>query len=284
MRAYLILFWHENYGTVEDNFYMYQRLMSGESIEQIVKDLHWEKEKQVTFIKDGQNETVIHNIVALYETRDIKLMTIVDEQYPDALRQMNVPPCVFCLKGKAEWLQQKRLGIFGNEPLSISGAKIVEEYLLPLRDTIIVGSLSMSLSILLFEQCIYQQKKGLCILTTNIERCMPLKQMFLQRRLTENHLVISELPLSQKHVELTWTRHVELLVGFSSCVCVVETTKHTLSMLAALEAVNQSKDVLVPPVSLFQPYGEGNHLLLTYGANLLISKQDIEDCLSQSRT
>lgn len=213
-----------------------------------------------------------------YKKLDINIVTIFDDNYPNYLLHLNKPPVVLYIKGDMTLLKSSnRLALLSCNQYSVYTEKIIDE-ILCYKASVIVGTLVNSISQYIYEKVINYQRKCINILCTSFLDYYPRRTQFLQRKLEKEHVVITEIPLSQVNQVCCVTRARELIGAFSNAILLLEEDEHFYQLVTINTALNIGREIYVVPQHLFYKNGLVNNLLLKDGAQVYLNTEDILEC------
>lgn len=232
-----------------------------------------------------QKEQTQRNVQRYYQSQQVSVITVYDDAYPNQLLEMYLPPVVLFCRGNLALLQQKSSICFvGNDRLSYYGEQLITTFVPQMQSAVVTGMLNTTVSVVTFEKALQCQLPMIVVLTSGMADYTPLRTLFLRQKIETKGLVISEYPFEKKHQVSQLKRAREVMIGLSKVVCVVEASQQDYSLLCAYCAVEQNKEVLVPPANLFTRHSEGSNQLLKEGASLLLAIEDIDEALHDKRS
>jgi len=217
------------------------------------------------------DEKAAHQLV---NQLDCNVITIVDENYPQAWREMTKPPFVVYLKGCDQQLTTKTVTIVGGKTMTEYSKKAVKRLMarLPKEINVATG----------FEQGVeafaneHAKRRIVCLASGFYADEIYEKQPAYQL-LNENDLLISELPPHSKFSLQAYYRSYHLLMELSSVVCVFGMPSFDLRLKYLNHLTEVGKTVFVLPDQLNR-HTAGGLMLLNQGAKCLIDKGAILNC------
>lgn len=283
MREAIILFVIGQCGTLVESRLFMKALLNTDDIEKalnVVSDMSCQKFRLLWNDKKRQEK-----LLQQYADNDIVILTSLDSAYPKQLSNMSEKPAVLFVKGNVQLLAKKTVSIICDDNVSLYAEQLMSDILIHVQGNSILTSATSYVS-----GCIYdsiRETKSACqqivLAVTGIDVLQPVRYAFLLKRMMQKGLVISELPIGCHMHSSYLSRHRYLLAGLSSVVCVLESARHSYNLLTAYEALNQSKDVVVPPSNLYLSTSQGSNFLLAQGAAFLYEAEDIAYLLENSR-
>lgn len=280
MKELIVIFWHYQMGNTHDAHTFLSLLEQGFTVEECCHHFGLTIE-QYNLLKD--TNLVYYNIVALYQKKEISLTTVFDDAYPSALKEMYFPPIVLACKGDLQLLTSPAVTFVSEDNVSYYAGEIMDDMCHSLKNVVVVLSILFDSSRDIYE---YTQKHHLnCILVlaSGLDKQYPMKHLFLEQHLIKHGLIISEYPLGMTFSKVNLLRHRQLVVGLSIAVCLVECEDKSAHLLNAYMALEQNKEVIVPPHNLFKPNGSGANLLIQQGARMYLTPTDLKEVIQENR-
>ena len=225
----------------------------------------------------------IHNIpidklLAEYLSRNIHLITIFDDAYPEQLKTIYQPPWVLFAKGDISLLKYMRsLAVVGSRDATPYGLKTIE-YLFPElieNRTLIVSGLARGIDAKAHQTAIRLGGKTAGVIAGGFDHIYPKENKNLAHFMMENHLVISEYPPSSFPEKWQFPMRNRIISGVAKGTLVVEAKKKSGSLITAEFALNEGREVFAIPGSILAPDSAGVHELIQQGAKLIKNSQEI---------
>lgn len=205
----------------------------------------------------------------------LNAITILDDAYPECLRNLACPPYVLYYKGNLALLKRSAVAVVGSRNMA-EYAKTLTEQMIPILSQrhVIVSGLAKGI-----DACAHSAAlKGhstIAVLGCGIDRIYPEENRRLYQLIEENGLILSEYPgkaLPLKH-HFPWRNRI--VAALSQTVVVMQADLKSGSMITVNEALNLGKDVYTVPYGLDHPEGQGCNLLIQQGANLILGNDDL---------
>ncbi len=236
----------------------------------------------------------IANAIATFNLNDIDadltwqnhdnhyLLTWCDSDYPALLKEIPDPPIALYAQGDITALHQKRVAMVGTRNPSITGGETARQfaYELALKQVTVVSGLALGIDAQAHRGCLEAQGKTIAVMGTGIDCIYPRRHIQLAEKICHNGLLMTEFPLHSPPNAGHFPRRNRIISGLSSCTLVVEAAIKSGSLITARMALEQNRDVLAIPGSIYNPQSRGCHYLLQQGAKLVTSSHDILDELN----
>jgi DNA processing protein len=207
------------------------------------------------------------------------LLTWSDPEYPALLKEIHDPPVVLYAIGQLSSLQQRTVSIVGTRNPSLAGSKIAHQFAFELakKGIAIVSGLALGIDAQAHRGCLEARGQTIAVMGTGIDCIYPRRHEQLAEQITQNGLLMSELPLQSSPEAGHFPRRNRIISGLSSSTLVVEAAIRSGSLITARLACEQNRDVLAVPGSIHNPQARGCHYLLQQGAKLVTSSDDVLD-------
>lgn len=212
------------------------------------------------------------------------ILTWFDENYPKLLREIADPPPVLYAIGNLSCMDDPTVAMVGTREPSASGRETASRfaYELASKNICIVSGLARGIDAQVHQGCLDAGGKTIAVMGTGIDCIYPSRHRNLADKITENGLLLSELPLKSPPIAGHFPRRNRIISGLSLIILVIEAAIKSGSLITARLALEQNRDVMAIPGSIYNLQSKGCHYLLQQGAKLVTSSQDILDELDLS--
>lgn len=236
--------------------------ISAFDLKQVEADLHWQ------------------------ETKNHRLLTWCDPEYPPLLKEIHDPPIVLYAIGNLACVQSPTVAMVGSRKPSITGSETAWRFAFELakENITIVSGLALGIDAQAHSGCLAAGGKTIAVMGTGIDCIYPRRHARLADKISENGLLLSELPLQSPPAALHFPRRNRIISGLSLSTLVVEAAIRSGSLITARLALEQNRDVLAIPGSIYNPESRGCHHLLQQGAKLVTTSNDVLDELRMDCT
>ncbi len=225
-------------------------------------------------------DTIEADLIWLAQSPNHHLLTWETPSYPSLLEEIPDPPIVLYGQGKLSCLEQMpRIAIVGSRSPSPIGKQIAWRfaYELAQNELTVVSGLALGIDAKAHEGCLASTGKTIAVLGTGIDQIYPQRHRQLADKICENGLLVTEFPLKSTPKTGHFPRRNRIISGLSLATLVVEAAIRSGSLITAQLALEQNREVLAIPGSIYNPQSRGCHHLLQQGARLVTSSQDILD-------
>lgn len=220
-------------------------------------------------------QALIRNVPYTPVSGPLNAITILDDAYPEGLRNLALPPYVLFYKGKLELLKAPAMAVVGSRNM-LPYAHALTRHMIPIlsKRYVIVSGLAKGIDAAAHTVAL-SGCSTIAVLGCGIDRIYPMENKALYDEIAEKGLILSEYPrhaLPLKH-RFPWRNRI--VAGLSHAVVVMQADLKSGSMITVNEALNLGKDVYTFPYGLDHPEGQGCNLLIQQGANLILCEEDL---------
>lgn len=222
----------------------------------------------------------MQQIEADWRWQEIKnhfLLTLDDPKYPSLLKEIHDPPPILYAIGDLSCFQQPTVAMVGTRKPSVTGSETAWRFAFELaaQNITIVSGLALGVDAKAHSGCLEANGKTIAVMGTGIDRIYPRQHAKLAAKICENGLLLSELPLKTPPIAGHFPRRNRIISGLSLSTLVVEAATRSGSLITARLALEQNRDVLAIPGSIYNSQASGCHYLLQQGATLITSSNDV---------
>lgn len=220
----------------------------------------------------------IDSLLTEYKSRNIHVVTIFDEEYPQRLKTIYQPPWVLFAKGDLSLLKyEQSLAVVGSREATHYGMEAIE-YLFPeliKKKTMIISGLAKGIDAHAHKTAIKLGGKTVGVIAGGFQHLYPKENIKLAEFMMGEHIVISEYPPSAYPLKWHFPMRNRVISGLAKGTLVVEARKKSGSLITADFALNEGREVFAIPGSILTPNSEGVHELIQQGAKLIKNSQEI---------
>lgn len=229
---------------------------------------------------DAAMQAQIDATLAWAEQPGNHVLTLADDDYPQALLTIPDPPALLYAKGQLALLSRPALAIVGSRNATAQGMQNAEQFARTLSQSglAVVSGLALGIDAAAhLGACSADPHSGstIAITGTGLDLVYPGRHRALAHRIAEQGCLLSEYPIGTPAIAANFPRRNRLISGLSLGVLVVEAAMQSGSLITARSALEQGRDVFAIPGSIHSPLAKGCHRLIREGAKLVESAQDI---------
>lgn len=208
-------------------------------------------------------------------------ITYFDDAYPQRLREIFEPPLILFYKGHLEALKLPSLSVVGTRTATSYGLSTLRQLLPPVirLHVAIVSGLAQGIDVMAHQITFSKSGIPIAIIGTGIDVAYPTRNESLQKQITQQGLVLSEYPEGTQPHRSHFPARNRIIAGLSSATLVVETKIKSGSLITANMALQNNREVLAIPGSIFSENSQGTNELLSLGAKTVTKAQDIVESI-----
>ncbi len=208
-------------------------------------------------------------------------VTIFDEEYPRALKQLSNPPLVLYYYGDISIIKdfRKCIAIVGSRAADDYGIVATLDLSRELSEKyIIVSGLAKGIDSFAHQGAIEMEGKTVGVLGCGIDVCYPIENAELYGKMQDSQLIISEYPnfTEPKPANFPWRNRI--IAGLSVATVVAQANQRSGTSLTVKWALGLGRAVGAIP----HAYNDDSlcNTLIAEGAKLIRNQKDIEDEIS----
>lgn len=217
------------------------------------------------------------------EKLGIKIITYLDEEYPESLRFISNPPLVLYVKGNLKELPS--VSVVGTRHPTPYGVKYAKQIVSDMAriGLNIVSGLARGIDTVAHKAALNAKGKTYAVIGSGLNRIYPPENTKLADKIAESGgCVLSEYPLDTRPLKPNFPRRNRIISALSFATLVVEGDYNSGAMITARYAVEQGKDVMAIPGSLDNRMSNGPNKLIKEGAYPVRNIKDIIELIPNS--
>jgi len=242
----------------------------------LLKDVNGFGNAAVKAFSCGRKEiNVEEELKILLRHKDVNVVTLVDNEYPENLKNIYDPPPLLYLKGNIP--SKKSIAIVGTRSASLYGLEIAERlaYELSILGFTIVSGMAEGIDTAAHKGALRAGSATVAVFGCGLDIIFPPSNLELASQIIEKGALISEFPLGTHADKWTFPRRNRIISGLSLGVIVVEGGYDSGAMITAKLGLEQGREVFAVPGSIDNQKSKGPHWLIKQGAKLVESPDDV---------
>ncbi|NLO10770.1 MAG: DNA-protecting protein DprA [Clostridiales bacterium] len=232
-------------------------------------------------IKGRDMDLLIKNLEYL-KNHGIKFVTMLDDSYPDKLRNIYDPPFLLYYKGNPLPDKKKIISIVGARECSIYG-KETAKYLasaLAREDITIISGLARGIDSYAHMGALSSEGITYGIMGCGIDICYPAENIKLYMDIQAKGGIISEYGPGIKPLAYHFPMRNRIISALSDGILVIEAKEKSGSLITVDMGLDQGKNIYAVPGRITDKLSKGCNNLIKMGAKVVTSPKDIlEDFL-----
>ena len=228
----------------------------------------------------------IPNFIESYKNQNVKELrekykkfssfSILDENYPERLKEIYNPPVLIFYQGNIELLKTPKLAFVGSRESTPNGVKAVQKLIKELNQSFtIVSGLAKGIDAASHISAIKNQTSTIAVIGTGLDIFYPTENRKIQEYLSKKQLILSEYAPGEKPLKYHFPERNRIIAGLSRGVVVVEAKLRSGSLITCERALEEGRDVFAVPGNIADGFSDGCNYLIQQGAKLVFKGQDI---------
>ncbi|WP_346912818.1 DNA-processing protein DprA [Clostridium sp.] len=219
--------------------------------------------------------------------KDINICTINDVDYPKSLLQYDDAPFGMFYKGNISMINEKKnISIVGSRKCSRYGIDVTNsmvEQLSPYEINIVSG-MAKGIDSVAHKAAIKNKIKTVAVLGSGIDVIYPKENYRLYHEILEKDgCIISEFPLGTPPLSRNFPMRNRIISGICELLIVTEGGEKSGTLITVGTALEQGKNIIVVPGSIFSSESKGTNKLIKDGAYVYTDIEDVLNLLNISR-
>lgn len=221
------------------------------------------------------------NLRQVLETRkhyNISYTTILDQDYPPALRQTYSPPPILYYKGDISLTGEVPvLGVVGTRKPSAYGREMTSKLIAPLvrGGVCIISGMAIGIDTIAHLASLKAQGKTIAVLAHGLDQCYPPQNKELKADIIAKGLILSEHEPGIKMERWNFPSRNRMVAGLSQAVFIVEGAITSGALLTAKFALEYNREIFALPGNINNINAQGPNHLIRNGAIAVTSEDDL---------
>ncbi len=211
------------------------------------------------------------------QKRKVQFLTLNDKNYPKLLAQIPNPPFVLYIVGKVDF-DLPSIGIVGTRKITNYGREVTELFTseLSMAGFTIVSGLALGVDAQAHRSAIESKGKTIAVLGCGVDCVTPLENETLYNSIVKGYgAVVSEYPLGHPPTMGSFLSRDRIIAGLSQGILVTEGAEDSGALITADYAFKFKRPVFAVPGPITSTLSKGPFKLISKGAKLVTSSQDI---------
>lgn len=245
------------------------------------------RENIATLIYNGLKDKILLNKeLELLNKYAIKFITVFDQDYPSLLKEIYLPPTILYIKASDEFkFNNNAIAVVGSRKCDNYGLKAVKSIVPGLVDNkyhIISGG-AYGIDTMAHKTCLSSSGITICVLGSGLLNLYPKENKGLfEQIILNNGALISPFSLNTTAHPGNFPARNRIISGLSLACLVIQAQEKSGALITANYALDQGREVLAVPGPIDSSLSQGCHKLISQGAQLTSSANDILHLFGQS--
>lgn len=211
------------------------------------------------------------------ERLQIRAFTVRDPGYPRLLKEIHEYPPVLFVRGEILPEDERSVTIVGTRKTTAYGREAAHQLAgdLALNGVTIVSGLARGIDSIAHRAALEVGGRTLAVLACGLDITYPPEHLSLAQEVARNGAVISEHPPGTRPEAKNFPRRNRILSGLTPGTVVVEAGEGSGTLWTVGHAVDQGREVLAIPGSIFSPTSREPNRLIQDGAKMVLSYTDV---------
>jgi len=239
-----------------------------------------------TINKFTEEKKSLKNLEKLEEEileKNIKVITLEDENYPSYLKEIYDPPITLFIKGSLDYVNQDNcLAVVGSRKASHYIQEVLKKIIRDLKNTdiTIVSGLATGVDTCAHSAAVDNGMCTIAVLASGFDHIYPASNKQLFRNIVENNgAVITEYFPDTQPLPMRFPRRNRIISGLSQGTLVAEAGLKSGALITANLCLEQNRELMCIPGMVTNPNTEGIHKLIKEGAAVVTRAEDILNLL-----
>ncbi|MEI7542890.1 MAG: DNA-processing protein DprA [bacterium] len=215
--------------------------------------------------------------------KNIQIITVLDENYPQQIRNIyDPPPVLYCAGLYDKWpANALNIGIVGTRMATDYGERALKKILNEMKQTklmfAVVSGMARGIDCIAHMESVKENIYTAAILGFGLNKIWPFEKHYIAQHIIKAGVIMSEFPLDMLPLKQNFPRRNRVISGLSDGVLVVEAGERSGALITADYALEQGREVFAIPGNIFADKSIGANNLIKQGAKSVMSIYDITE-------
>ena len=218
------------------------------------------------------------------EKYGIRMITILDTDYPILLKEITNPPYIIYIRGNIDLNASPLVAIVGSRKFTAYGSQVASTFAKDLARAgiIVVSGMALGIDAIAHQGALEAGGQTVAVLGDGLddESIHPKNNFQLSRDIIENGALVSEFPFGTPPLAFNFPTRNRIIAGLSLGTLVVEAGEKSGTLITSSLALEFNREVFAVPGSIFSSQSLGTNDLIKKGAKVVTSVKDILDELN----
>lgn len=233
--------------------------------------------KAIPAILDKKIRDSIDSTMHKIKGTGVKILRIIDDDYPDNLKNIYDPPPVLYIRGSVEQCDKKAIAIVGSRNATEYGWDMAQElaYHLAVRGITVVSGMARGIDTCAHQGALEAGGRTIAVLGCGVDITYPPENKKLKARIEESGAVVSEFGIGMGPLPGNFPARNRIISGLSMGVLVIEARERSGALITVDFAVEQGREVFAVPGNVKSKGSAGTNKLIRDGAKMVTCVEDI---------
>jgi len=217
------------------------------------------------------------------------IRSLLPEEYPELLKEINDPPKQLRYEGELPRSDNKLLAVVGSRKYSSYGREVCETLIMGLSDApvTIVSGLALGIDSVAHRSALRAGLQTIAIPGSGLDRKVlhPHSHVGLAGEIIENGGgIMSEYDDLMPAGVWAFPKRNRIMAGMCHATIIIEAERRSGTLITSRLATEYNREVGAIPGPLNSPTSDGPHMLIRLGAALIRDHNDVRELLGLKRT
>lgn len=230
----------------------------------------------------GQRTIDIDAAMERAERAGVQLLTREHDAYPAILAQIPGAPPLLYVRGQLAAVDAWSVAVVGTRSPTSYGKEAAQRLAGDLAGAgvTIVSGLAIGIDTIAHRAALEQGGRTIAVLACGADMVYPERNRALAAEICEAGAIVSEFPLGAKPTPQMFPVRNRLISGLALGTLVVEAPHGSGALITVEFALEQGREVLAVPGTIFSRMSQGTNALIRNGAAMVTQAQDVLDALN----
>ena len=224
------------------------------------------------------SDNEVKGVLEYIKRNNINFVSVEDKDYPQNLRYVNNKPYGLFYKGKIDFLQQEnKVAIIGARNCTSYGneaGKFIAKEICK-NNVITISGGAIGIDTITHEMAIKENSKTCVVLGSGVDVVYPKRNKELFNEVEKTGCLLSEFLPKTPAFPYNFPMRNRIISGLCDKLIVIEGGEKSGTLITATYAVEQGKDVMAIPGTIFSEKSKGTNRLIQEGAQIYTCKEDL---------
>lgn len=209
---------------------------------------------------------------------DIQIITYLDENYPEKLKNCSDSPLVLFQKGNYDFRRKLHIGVVGTRKMTHYGKKFIEDFVSELsnQDICLVSGLAFGCDIEMHRNAIEKDLPNIAVLAHGLNRISPVSHQKEAREIIANGALLSEYSSFHRVEPINFVLRNRIIAGLCDAVVLIESDTKGGALATAHYANSYNREVFAVPGRVDDRWSLGcNELIQSNQAYMIRNAKDL---------
>jgi DNA processing protein len=229
-------------------------------------------------IQDWENRIDLARELRRVRELELSVLTMDDELYPRALREVYDPPLLLYVRGELKPQDNHAIGIVGSRRTTHYGTSMAKKlgFQLAHAGLTVISGLARGIDTCAHEAAVAARGRTVAVIGSGLGQLYPPENDVLAEKIASGHgAVVSEFPIDMPPDKQSFPLRNRIVAGWCFGILVVEAPGRSGSLITTNQASDYGRNIYAIPGQVDRPTSVGCNRLIQSGAKLVIDAQDI---------